>query len=135
MTPSLPRALRPRALVLGLLLAAGAAACASADPYNPSSLARGDLGQVGHACAAVVGLDPGEAGYSACVESLSQSVSDAGPGRAVASVQPARGSWYTASPSASFSRAQSACASLGLAPGACAADLNAAIAGAENGMN
>jgi hypothetical protein len=61
------------ALAGALALSAGLAGAASAAPYNPERLPTDQLAQVGHICQSVIRVQPGEAHYVGCVESLSDS--------------------------------------------------------------
>jgi len=69
----------------GVLALSGVAACATAGayPYNPDRLAEAPLGQIGHLCQAVVGVQPPEERYFVCVGSLSDSMKNIDRGRAL----------------------------------------------------
>ena len=91
MTHSFPAAVlglfrRPTAtpVMAGILALASIAGCAVAGPYNPGNLPADQLAQVGGLCQSVIGLQPGEAHYVGCVESLSDSLRGLGHSRAVA---------------------------------------------------
>jgi hypothetical protein len=75
------------AVMGGMLAFAGAGGCATAGvyPYNPDRLADDQISQV---CQSVVGVEPSEARYFACVGALSDSAKNLGRGRAL---QQARG--------------------------------------------
>jgi hypothetical protein len=60
-----------------------ASAAAGPYPYNPDRLDQTQLGQIGRACQAVVGVQPPESRYFACVGSLSDSARNVGRGRAL----------------------------------------------------
>jgi hypothetical protein len=63
----------------------GLAACATASPYpyNPERLADGQAGRIGQVCQSVIGVQPPEARYFACIGSLSDSARNLGRGRAL----------------------------------------------------
>jgi hypothetical protein len=81
---------RAAAAVAGMLALAGFAGGANAGPYpyNPDRLDQGQVVQVGDVCRTVVGVEPSEARYYACVGALSDSAKNLGRGRAL---QQARG--------------------------------------------
>jgi hypothetical protein len=62
---------------------AGVAGCAAAAPYNPSELAPDQLTSVGDICQSVIRVQPIDADYAACVESLSGSVRNVEHSRAM----------------------------------------------------
>jgi hypothetical protein len=82
---------RPRtaaALVCALAFTGIAASAAAGPyPYNPDRLDQAQLGQIGRACEAVVGVQPPESRYFACVGSLSDSARNVGRGRALHQAQ------------------------------------------------
>jgi hypothetical protein len=70
------------AAIACVLAFAGAAGCAAAGPSGgPSSDQASGVGQI---CRSTLGVEPGEAHYVGCVESLSASMNDLGRGRALA---------------------------------------------------
>ena len=56
-----------------LALSASLAGAAAAAPYNPERLPADQFAQVGRLCQSVIRVQPGEAHYVGCVESLSDS--------------------------------------------------------------
>jgi hypothetical protein len=64
-----------------------ASAAAGPYPYNPDRLDQAQLGQIGRACQAVVGVQPPESRYFACVGSLSDSARNVDRGRALHQAQ------------------------------------------------
>jgi len=52
------------------------AGCATTGPFNPDSLSAAEIGRVGQICRSVVGLQPMETHYDACVQSLSDTVKE-----------------------------------------------------------
>ena len=75
--------IRPQAAAIACVLAfAGAAGCAVAGPSG--GLSSDQASGVGQICRSTLGVEPGEAHYVGCVESLSASLNDLGRGRALA---------------------------------------------------
>jgi hypothetical protein len=75
--------IRPHAAAIACVLVfAGAAGCAAAVPS--SALSPEQASRVGQICRSTLGVEPGEAHYAGCVESLSASLNDLGRGRALA---------------------------------------------------
>jgi len=85
-------------LLIGALSIAAASGCASAGPYNPSSLAPTQLGQVQQLCRSVMGISIGTGLDSDCVENVSGSAMAIAQARALGA-------------------ARHACLGKGLAPG------------------
>jgi hypothetical protein len=81
---------RAATAMAGVLALAGFAGGADAGPYpyNPDRLDGGQVVQIGDVCRTVVGVEPSEARYFACVGALSDSAKNLGRGRAL---QQARG--------------------------------------------
>ncbi len=77
--------IRSVAASVSALAVVGVAACATAGPYpyNPDRLASTQVGEIGRVCQTVVGVQPSEARYFACVGSLSDSARNIGRGRAL----------------------------------------------------
>jgi len=69
------------AAAFALVISAG---CAVAGPYNPDNLPAARVSRIGELCQSVIGVQPGEAHYDACVVSLTDSANRLGNGRALA---------------------------------------------------
>ena len=69
-----PAVLRRRLAISSYAIGLALASAANAAPYNPDQLPGTQIAQVEHACRSIVGLEPGEAQYAACVASLSDTV-------------------------------------------------------------
>jgi hypothetical protein len=69
----------------GVVAFSGVAGCATAGayPYNPDRLAEAPLGQIGHLCQAVIGVQPPEERYFVCIASLSDSMKNIDRGQAL----------------------------------------------------
>ncbi len=67
---------RTAVAVVSLIVAAGLAAPASAQSYNSDGLSPGAVTQVNGACRDIIGTQRGEEHFSACANSLSQSLRD-----------------------------------------------------------
>jgi len=76
-------------MIGGMLAFAGVGGCATAGvyPYNPDRLADSQASQIGQVCQSVVGVEPSEARYFACVGALSDSAKNLGRGRALQQAQ------------------------------------------------
>jgi hypothetical protein len=76
---------RAAAAMAGVLALAGFAGGANAGPYpyNPDRLDGGQMVQISDVCQTVVGVEPSEARYYACVGALSDSAKNLGRGRAL----------------------------------------------------
>jgi hypothetical protein len=116
-------------------------ACLAAAPPVIAQPAGGAVGQI---CKNVLGLDPGEKHFAACVDSLSTSARSlrqgqdmaAAPGEDAASRPGGARDYFTISRDTAFQRDKLACARLGFDPGqesfaGCVADLKTALARAS----
>ena len=121
---------------LALAIAGGAQA---AQPYNPN----GQRGRVDNACVNVLGTEPGEAHYDACVEALSGAAPRAGASSAAyrqdGDAGPRR-SYFQGSPRDLHRREGQACASVGLDPAyqaydSCVADLSSSLFAIDHPLN
>jgi hypothetical protein len=69
--------MEPRGAIAVLVCAVASlsiADCATAGPFNPAGIPSGQVTRVGQICQSVMGIEPGEEHYYACVSSLSDSV-------------------------------------------------------------
>lgn len=81
--PSSARSIRLHATAIACVLAfAGVSGCAAAG--SPGDLSSDRASGVGQICRSILGVEPGEAHYVGCVESLSASMNALGRGRALA---------------------------------------------------
>jgi len=118
---------------------ASSAGCAVAAPYNPDNLPADQVARIGEVCQSVIGVQPGEAHYVACVVSLTGSANGLGHGHALTQAREtlAPKSYFYASPRDVRQRVEMSCAQLGFEAGSdglarCAAGLRASLFAADN---
>ncbi len=137
MTPS-----RILAGLAGALLIAGAAQAA---PHSSDGLPSDQAARVDSACSRILGTEPGEEHYAACVEALSGSLRSArfAPTASAYRQDESAGqgrSYFQGSPSDVHRREGQACASVGFDPAyqgydSCVADLSSSLFATDHPLN